>query len=178
MRQLLRFSLAMWLFPVVAASPHSAASAQTSNDLAGTWELISSVSEKDGTKTDQFGPGAKGMICLDRDGHFMLTIIGADLPKFASGNRAGGTAEENKAVVSRSIAMIGTYSVSSSEKALTFKVESATFPNWIGTEQKRLIVAFGNDELKYITATASSGGVGTVTWKHANRQNPTSNSLK
>ena len=104
---------------------------------------------------------------LDNAGHFMLTIIGSDLPKFVSGNRAGGTPEENKAVVSKTIAMIGTYSVSSAKKALTFAVTSATFPNWTGTEQKRLIVAFSDKELKYITPTASSGGVGTVTWKRA-----------
>jgi len=104
---------------------------------------------------------------LDADGHFMLTIIGPELPKFASNNRAGGTADENKAVVSKSIAMIGTYSVNSTDKTLTFKVDSATFPNWNGTEQKRLLSSGNRDELKYITPTASSGGVGTVTWMRA-----------
>jgi hypothetical protein len=69
--------------------------------------------------------------------------------------------------MSKSIAMIGTYSLNQTDKTLTFKVESATFPNWNGTEQKRSIVTASKDELKYITATASSGGVGTVTWKRA-----------
>jgi lipocalin-like protein len=141
--------------------------AQTTDALRGTWTLVSSVTEKDGVKTDQFGPTPKGMLTLDADGHFMLTIIGPNLPKFVSGNRATGTPEEDKAVVSKSIAMIGTYSVNSSDKTLTFRVESATFPNWNGTEQKRSIVTAGKDELKYITATASSGGVGTVTWRRA-----------
>jgi len=139
--------------------------AQSASDVVGTWTLVSSVTEKDGARTDQFGSGAKGMLILDADGHFMLTIIGPDLPKFASNNRAGGTPEENKAVISKSVAMIGTYSVSPADKTLTFKVDSATFPNWNGTEQKRLLSAGGKDELKYITPTASSGGVGTVTWK-------------
>jgi hypothetical protein len=107
------------------------------------------------------------MLTFDSGGHFMLTIIGPDLPKFAANNRAAGTPDENHAVVAKSIAMIGTYSVNPSEKTLTFKVDSATFPNWNGTEQKRLLVPGGNDELKYVTPTASSGGVGTVTWKRA-----------
>jgi len=141
--------------------------AQSARDVVGTWALVSSVTEKDGTRTDQFGSGAKGMLTMDASGHFMLTIIGPDLPKFASNNRAGGTPEENKAVVSKSIAMIGTYSVNSVEKTLTFKVDSATFPNWNGTEQQRLLASGDKDELKYITPTASSGGVGTVTWKRA-----------
>jgi hypothetical protein len=141
------------------------ARAQTADALRGTWTLVSSVTEKDGVKTDQFGLAPKGMLTLDADGHFMLTIIGPNLPRFASGNRAAGTSEENKAVMSMSIAMIGSYLVNPSDTTLTFRVESATFPNWNGTEQKRSIVPTGKDELKYITATASSGGVGTVTWR-------------
>jgi Lipocalin-like domain len=145
----------------------STASAQSASDVVGTWTLVSSITEKDGTRTDQFGTGAKGMMTLDATGHFMLTIIGPDLPKFVSNNRAAGTSEEAMAVVSKSIAMIGTYSVSAADKTLTFKVESATFPNWNGTDQKRLLASGNMDELKYVTPTASSGGVGTVTWKRA-----------
>ena len=141
--------------------------AQNADSLRGTWTLISSVTEKDGMKTDQFDAGASGMMSLDADGHFMLTIIGPNLPKFASNSRAAGTPEENKAVMSKSIAMIGTYLVNQSDKTLTFRVERATFPNWNGTEQKRSIITASNDELKYITATASNGGVGVVTWKRA-----------
>jgi hypothetical protein len=151
----------------VAMSLSLTAVAQSASDVVGTWSLVSSVTEKDGTRTDQFGTGARGMLTLDADGHFMLTIIGPDLPKFASNNRAAGTPEENKAVVSKSIAMIGTYSVNSTDKALIFKVDSASFPNWSGTEQKRLLVSGNADELRYVTPTASSGGVGTVTWRRA-----------
>jgi hypothetical protein len=144
-----------------------AALVESGSEVVGTWVLVSSVTERDGTKTDQFGSGAKGMLTLSGDGHFMLTIIGPDLPKFASGNRAAGTLEENKAVVSKSIAMIGNYSVNSRDKTLTFKVDSATFPNWNGTEQTRLLSSGDKDELKYITPNASSGGVGTVIWRRA-----------
>lgn len=144
------------------------ARAQNAGDLRGTWLLVSSVADKNGKKTEQFGSGAAGMMTLDSGGHFMLTIIGAGLPRFASDNRATGTPEENKAVISKSIAMIGTYSHNPADKTLTFKVESSTFPNWNGTQQKRVIVAVTKDELKYVTPTASSGGVGTVTWRRVN----------
>ena len=146
----------------VIASP---VGAQSASEVVGTWSLVSSVTERDGVRTDQFGTGAKGMLVLDGAGHFMLTIIGPDLPKFTSNNRASGSADENKAVVSKSIAMIGDYSVSPSDKTLTFKVDTATFPNWNGTEQKRLLAPLEGDVLKYVTPTASSGGVGTVTWR-------------
>jgi lipocalin-like protein len=153
-------------FAVMALS--GSALAQVPDTLHGTWVLVSSVTDKDGKKTEQFGSGAIGMMTLDPAGHFMLTIIGPDLPRFASNNRAGGTSEENKAVMSKSIAMIGTYSHNRTDKTLTFNVERSTFPNWNDTQQKRVIVAVSKGELKYVTPTASSGGVGTVTWRRAN----------
>ena len=142
---------------------------QEAGAVTGTWALVSSVTEKDGKKSDQFGTGAKGMMSLDARGHFMLTIIGPDLPKFESGNRARATPEESRMVVAGSIAMMGTYSVDVTNKTLTFHVEAATFPNWNGTTQNRLIVTANGDELKYVTPTASSGGVGTVTWRRVDR---------
>ena len=153
---------------VVSMALLGSALAQTPDDLRGTWTLVSSVTDKDGKKTEQFGSGAMGMMTLDDRGHFMLAIIGPGLPRFAANNRAAGTPEENKAVMSRSIAMIGTYSHNSADNTLTFKVESSTFPNWNGTQQKRIITAVSKDELQYITPTASSGGVGTVSWRRAN----------
>ncbi len=166
-RDTLRLALGAALASQAVVFSWSTALAQSLSDVVGTWTLVSSVTERDGTRTDQFGSGAKGMMTLDAEGHFMLTIIGPDLPRFASNNRATGTPEENKAVVSKSIAMIGTYSVNSADKTLIFKVDSASFPNWNGTEQKRLLASGNTDELKYITPTASSGGVGTVTWRRA-----------
>jgi len=62
----------------------SAAFSQSANDVVGTWTLVSSIVVQDGKETDQFGPDAKGMMSLDAGGRFMLTIIGAGLPKFAS----------------------------------------------------------------------------------------------
>ena len=141
--------------------------AQSPQDLVGTWTFVSSIMEKDGKKTDQFGSGAHGMMSLDAKGRFMLTIIGADLPKFASNNRATGSPEENRAVVGKSIAMLGTYAANLAEKTLTFSVETATFPNWNATRQKRSIVILTRDELKYLTAQASGGGTATVTWQRA-----------
>ena len=163
----LRSAVTAAVATLVVALLSPPALAQSASDVVGTWTLVSSVTEKDGVKTDQFGSGAKGMLMLDADGRFMLTIIGPNLPRFASNNRAAGTPEETKTVVSGSIAMIGTYAVSPAEKTLTFNVDSATFPNWNGTAQKRLLASTSGDELKYVTPTASSGGVATVTWRRA-----------
>jgi hypothetical protein len=69
-------------------------------ELVGTWTVVSSTLEKvDGKKTDLFGPNPQGRLIRDADGHVAYMVTRADLPKFASNNRAEGTPEENKAVV-------------------------------------------------------------------------------
>ena len=96
----------------------------------------------------------------------MIGFIAANLPKFASSNRATGSADENKAVVGGSLTHFGTYVVNEADKSLTYRIESATFPNWDKTDQKRSFVITG-DELKYTVPAGSAGGTGTVTWKRA-----------
>src|SRR5262245_7275584 len=113
---------------VVLMGAQGPAWAQSPEGLQGTWVLVSSVVERDGKATDQFGPGVRGMMSLDAHGRFMFTIIGAGLPKFASSNRAAGTPEENQAVVAKSIAVFGRYSVNAADKTLLFRIEAATFP--------------------------------------------------
>jgi hypothetical protein len=156
-------TVALCLGSVFCAGPSFA---QSAKDLAGTYTLVSAISEKDGQKSDTFGPNAKGSLTLDSSGRYVLVITSAGLPKFASNNRSTGTADEYKAIVNGSIAHFGTYSVSAGDKALIFHVESATFPNWNGGEQKRSFSLSG-DELKYHVSAASAGGTATVTWKRA-----------
>jgi hypothetical protein len=135
-------------------------------DFVGTWTLVSAITEQPGNKSDTFGPDAKGVLMFDANGRYVITFIGANLPKFASNNRANGTADENKAIVGGSLAHFGTYVVNEADKSFTFRVESATFPNWDKTDQKRSFVITG-DELKSTAPVASAGGTGTVTWKRA-----------
>jgi hypothetical protein len=138
--------------------------AQIANDAIGMWAFVSSINEQNGRKTETYGPGATGVMVLDSSGRYAITIIATGLPKFASNNRTTAAAEEAKAVVARSNAHFGTYSVNPGDKTITFKIESATFPNWNGTEQKRTLIIRG-DELQYAVAASSAGGSSVVTWK-------------
>jgi lipocalin-like protein len=142
------------------------ACAQTTKDFVGTWTLVSAVTEQGGTKTDTFGPNAKGILVVDANGRYVIAFARADLPKVASNNRTTATPEENKAIVVGSLTHFGTLSVNEADKTFTFKIETATFPNWDGTEQKRPFTITG-DELKYTVAAASGGGSATVVWKRA-----------
>ena len=140
--------------------------AQTTKDLAGTWTLVSVVNEQGGTRTDSFGPNPKGILMVDANGRYVIAVARAGLPKFASNNRATGTPEENKAIIAGSIIHFGTLSVNAGDKTITFKIETATFPNWDGTEQKRAFTLTG-DELTYTVPAASAGGTATTVWKRA-----------
>ena len=62
-----------------------------------------------------------------------------------------------------SIAYFGTYSVV--DKVIIEKVEGGTWPNWVGTEQKRPIISLTGDEMKLSTPAASVGGTAENTYK-------------
>ena len=148
--------------------PREEAVAQTAKELVGTWTLVSITLEKDGKKTDFYGPNPQGQYTFDPTGRVSQIITRSDLPKFASNNREAGTPEENKAVVQGSIAYFGTYSVSETDKSITTHIESCTFPNWNGTERKYTFDISG-DELNISVISAPSTGTGTVhsVWKRA-----------
>jgi Lipocalin-like domain len=92
----------------------------------GTWTPVS---------VEAFGPNPKGILIFDANGRFYPQILRSELPKIASNKRDTGTPEENKAVVSGSIAYYGTYTMNGTD--LMLHVEGCSFPNWTGTDQKR-----------------------------------------
>jgi hypothetical protein len=129
--------------------------------IVGTWAYVSvDIVRPDGTRIPLFGPNPSGLAIFENNGRYLLLTARAGQPKFASNNRKDGTAEENKAVVQGSIAHFGRYIVNEAEQTITFQIETSTFPNWNGVEQKRPFT-LTEDELKWTTA-ASSGGTAEV----------------
>ena len=138
------------------AVPFGYVTAQTVKSVAGTYAIVS---------TESFGEGARGYLMLAPDGHYALTVMRATLPKFASGSRTKNTPGETKAVVDGSIAHVGTFTIDDGGKAITFRIESSTFPNWDGTTQKRALKLSG-DLLTFTVAAPSGGGSSTdVVWR-------------
>lgn len=141
----------------------SNATAQTAKDLVGTWTNVSNVIlNKDGSRTNVFGPKGMGQAIFSSNGRFVIVNINPDTAKFASNNRAQGTPDENKAAMLGGIGLFGTYTVT--DKVINFKVEGSTFPNWTGTEQKRALSSFTPDRFAW-TLPASIGGTAEVTWQ-------------
>jgi len=138
-----------------------------SQQVQGSWVLISQYVEQDGKKIEAFGSNPRGSMILTPDGRFSIILMRASLPKFASNSRAKGTAEENQAVVQGSIAYFGSYTAGSEqEQTVNLRIEGSTFPNWDGEDQKRVMTVVG-DELRVTNPTAAIGGTAYIVWKRA-----------
>lgn len=132
------------------------------SQLIGSWALVSAGAPN--PNVAPFGPN-DGFAIFAPSGRFSLTLVRSDLPKFASNNRAMGSPEENKSIVQGSIAYFGTYSVNEADGTLTLHMDRSSFPNWNGTDQKRLITSLTAQELKYTNPAASIGGSAELVWK-------------
>jgi Lipocalin-like domain len=159
-RHILNFSIIAALG--LALLPGNAV-AQSAKDLVGTWTKVSDVTvRQDGSKFDSFGPNGKGLAIYDSNGHFAIVNVNPEVPKFASNNRLTGTPEENKAAVLGSVALFGSYSVA--DKVILYKIEGSTYPNFTGADQKRTVIAFTGDDIKW-TFSPSPGETVEVGWK-------------
>lgn len=151
-----RLSKGIAVASLLALSIPFGAAAQSMSSVAGAYAPVS---------IPAYGDNPHGQMILTLQGHYSIVITRAVMPKIASGSRIKGTAEENKAVVEGSIAHVGRYAIDDGGKAITFHIETSTFPNWNGTTQKRALRVKG-DELIYTVTTPSAGGPGNdVTWR-------------
>jgi hypothetical protein len=148
---------------LVAGSAAGAPKAKINKkQLIGSWALVSASAPS--PDVQPFGPN-DGFAVFQTNGRFSLQLILSSLPKFSSNNRARGTPEENKAVVQGSITYFGTYSLNEADSTLTLHIERSSFPNWNGSDQKRMITSLTADELKYTNPAASVGGAAELAWK-------------
>ena len=156
----------------LAVLPGSAVSQQKSlkDQLVGTWTLASWEQEggQTGPKFQRFGANPKGYNIFDASGRFYAMFARPDLPKIASNNPSTPTPEEAKAIVGGAIAYYGTYTVDESAKVVTMKVESSSFANQLGSDQKRTVTSITPTELKMQNTTVLSGGQIYYVYKRAN----------
>jgi hypothetical protein len=129
--------------------------------LVGTWTLaIADETRRDGTHAEPYGANPAGLLIIDTAGRYSLQIFRPDRPKFASGNKRKGTAEEYEAAVLGMSSHIGHVTLDEKNDTITFRIERASYPNWEGTEQVRRYTVSG-DTLSY-EVPASATGDGTV----------------
>jgi hypothetical protein len=136
--------------------------------LIGNWTLVSSDQVRpDGSKLKQFGANPTGVNVFDANGRFFVLIASADDSKIASNNPNKTNSEEGGGLIPESMAYYGTYTVNEAEKVVVLHLEASTFPNLVGTDQKRIVTSLAADELKYTNPAAMRGLQVDQVWKRA-----------
>jgi hypothetical protein len=131
--------------------------------LEGTWIMTSAYEIlADGTRTTNYGERPNGLMMVDKVGRYSIQIFRPNRPKFASGDKRRGTPEEYREAVLGASTNTGRVVVDPVNGKLIFKIETAVYPNWEGTEQVRNYT-FKDDTLTY-SVPASASGNGTVAY--------------
>jgi len=107
------------------------------NNVAGCWKLVSGYLENHGKRLDILGPHPGGMVIFTEDLHFIVVVNNPDIPKFVSGDRSNGTAEEYKTAVTSSLGVYGTYTIDENGDFLEQHVLGSTFQNMNGSSRGR-----------------------------------------
>ena len=165
-RLFFRLAATASLLPAVA-SASGAPAIDTHGDisLAGTWTLVAAdVLHPDGSRSSDYGDAPKGLLLIDRMGHYSLQLYRTDRPRFADPSKAKATAQEYQAAVMGSSTHYGTVAVEPDRHHLVFHVEGASFPNWEGQEQRRSFELQG-DTLSYRVPPRPDGNVPVSVWR-------------
>jgi hypothetical protein len=165
----LRVIAACTIVPLVLATMTFGALGQKQSlkeQLVGTWTLLSWEQKKDeGTKFERYGTSPTGIAFFDAGGRYIITVMRSDRAQYASKALWQGTPEENKETADGTITYFGTYFTAEDSSTITIHVEGSSFPNWNGTDQKR-IVAIAGDRLT-LTVRPPGRDVVDVIWKRA-----------
>lgn len=135
--------------------------------LLGTWTLVSHRSLRlDGSEISRFGDNPKGIAIFDSGGRYILSAMHSDRAKYAIGDPAQGTADENKLTAQGTMTYFGRYTVSEADHIISIHIEACSFPNWNDTNQNRIFSIVGN-QLTLTAHAPETGAIATVVWKRA-----------
>ncbi len=139
--------------------------------LEGTWDMASAYEiHADGTRTTNYGEHPRGRLMIDKAGRYSLQIFRPGRPLFASGAKTKGTPDEYREAVLGSSTHTGHVSIDAVHHKLVFTIESASYPNWEGSEQTR-DYTYADGVLTY-SVPAGASGDGTVAFSVWKRTHP------
>ena len=81
---------------------------------------------------------------FDDGGRMSIHLVNPARPLFASGDFLQPTPEELQAAWDGYFGYFGGYSVDEVAETVTFHVEGAAYPNYVGTDQQRFLTIEGN----------------------------------
>jgi len=129
-----------------------------SDRLVGTWRLVSFAARgAEGRETLTYGPGPRGILIYDRGARMSVQIARSDRKPFKADDPFRGSPEELKDAFDGYFGYFGGYTVDEKAGAVTHHVEGGSYPNFAGTDQRRL-VAWQDDRLVLSTPPEPMGG--------------------
>jgi hypothetical protein len=141
----MRETLAIALLCALSLSAQTPTSSTVRTDLVGTWRLISAEGRSsDGKVTLDYGASPLGRLILDSAGRISLHLLNSTRPRFASGDFLRPTPQELKEAFEGYFGYFGKYTVDEKTGTITFHIQGAAYPNYIGTDQRRFFVLEGN----------------------------------
>ena len=138
------------------------------NQFVGSWRLVSSEGRSsDGSVTYDWGKEPIGRAMFDDAGRLSLHLVRPNRRNFQSGDFLRPAPDELTEAFSGYFGYFGSYTVDEDEGVVTFHVDGAAYPNYIGTDQVRNYEIVGN-QLILTTPPERAGGVDVVyvvTWE-------------
>ena len=125
------------------------------DQIVGTWRTVSIYNEQGGKKENLYTDKPVGITVFDKSGTYVSWLSKPDLPKFGTANRLKATDAEYRQVMQGMIAGYGTYTVEGD--TVSIKWIASSYPNRVGTTEKRTYKISG-DEMIATNPTAASGG--------------------
>jgi len=121
------------------------ATATQAPSVAGTWQLVSYVTETpDGKRTFPLGENVSGVAIYTSDGHVSIQFQRNDRPRFASGDAWRGTLDEERAAFEGFFSYAGRYTVDGARSTVTHHIEVSSAPNYVGIDLQRTFSISGN----------------------------------
>ena len=142
------------------------------NPLIGAWRLVTYEAHAGDEVSYPLGEDASGYIMYTPDGYMSVLIMAADRANFASDDILGGTDEEKLAAAGTFISYCGEYEFLGDR--VVHKIETAFYPNRVGTEQVRYVRLEG-DEIVLTTPPMVIHGTsrsGRLVWERAAPRGP------
>lgn len=89
----------------------------------------------DGEVREPLGAHPVGFILYSAERWMTAVLMAADRPNFAEGDILAGTDDERSRAFATASGYAGRWSIEDGH--VVHRLEAATFPNWVGTEQRR-----------------------------------------
>jgi hypothetical protein len=158
----------------LAVALPTGALAQNKSKLVGTWALVSVSSKTDKGEVNNavYGAKPKGFITYTADGRMSVVIAEDGRKPLSVNDRVAAPMEERAQAFSTMTAYAGTYTFSGDK--VVHQVEVASLPNWVGTNQERIVKMQG-DRVTLSTPPLSRGGVMQtieLTWERVKPSGP------